>query len=85
MQIKIDTWSHAPSDEDWKRLFKYMHDQFIDTAGAALEVLLVRYLPETDRPEEMAEYSLDKDPIWVTTDESGFSLWLYADGSDSEG
>lgn len=86
MRITVDTGPRTPPAEDWKVLLKYLDLQMTEASEPGVLVYLgVSYVPEIDRPEQMAENHLRKEPIWRTYDDSDFVMWLYADGSDSEG
>jgi hypothetical protein len=86
LKITINTGPHSPQPEEWDVLNKYLSFQLREVGdAAALEELIISYTPEVDRPEAMADEHLQKEPIWLTVDESGFMLWLFLDGSDSEG
>jgi hypothetical protein len=83
MQITIDTKDAQPKEADWQRLLDYLSLQFI--GGAALETLRCVFISEDEMPAEQEANELHDEPVWRTTDDSGFILWLYANGSDSEG
>jgi hypothetical protein len=87
MQITIKTGirTEQPTNEDWERLLRYLRDQFIEAEAGALETLECSHVSPPWRDTEQGEARLDKPPIWRTTDDSGFVLWLYADNTDSEG
>jgi hypothetical protein len=82
--IRIRT-PELPTVDDWQRLFRYLADQERDTGNEGIEELDCMFVPSAFRPEEQYTNTLYNEPIWRTTDDSGFKLWLYADGSDSEG
>ncbi len=84
MNITIETGDAQPTNAEWERLLRYLRDQFIDTT-APLETLDCVFISEANMPEEQYENALHDEPVWRTTDDSGFRLWLYANNTDSEG
>jgi hypothetical protein len=82
--INIKT-AELPEPEEWMRLTRYLINQQRDTNFEGVETLACTFIPSEFRSEEQYTNTLYNEPVWRTRDDSDFSLWLYADGSDSEG
>ena len=79
-----------PSDDDWKVLTHYLTK--LQNSMPIMELhdpLLVRIIPACEREQLMERALLPKLPVIETTDAPGsiesFTMWHFADGSDSEG
>ena len=90
--ISIPTETLVREDE-FERAITYLRhmNQSSDTVRWLAEddpLVRIEYVPPHARKREIAEHDLHENqvPVWcVTDDQSSFALWLYADGSDSEG
>ena len=86
MQITIGILTtDLPELEEWMRLTCYLINQQRDTNFEGVETLACTFIPPVFRSDEQYTNTLYNEPIWRTRDNSDFVLWLYADGSDSEG
>jgi hypothetical protein len=79
-----------PSDEDWKVLTHYLTK--LQNSMPIMDLhdpLLVRIVPVAERERLKEAALLPKLPVVETTDCPGspdsFTMWHFADGSDSEG
>jgi hypothetical protein len=86
MKITINIKTpEMPEAEEWMLLARYFVNQGKDTGYEGVDELACTFIPYEFRSEEQYTNTLYNEPIWRTRDNSDFVLWLYADGSDSEG
>jgi hypothetical protein len=84
--IEIDLRNDVPSLHDWQRIETYFV-QLSEHGWEGIDELHVEYVPRRERDEQREEDPVanGRQPVWQTSDPSGFAMTLYSDGSDSEG
>lgn len=87
-QINI-LFSEEPDERDWGVLLTFLDTMRKSQPLMDTPMLEIWLMPENMRPAEQANNELRDVPVLKTVDDPGtshaFTMWHFADGSDSEG